>query len=100
MKYLLALLLVTFSLYRPVFADVYVANNSAGGEIVLTSNKCPFEGGENMRYAYSTEITAQVIVKGCWSIFEGVHILVFWMSENGVYPTEYHIKNFSLKKSI
>jgi hypothetical protein len=100
MKYLLALLLVTFSLCQPVFADVYVAKNSAGGEIVLTSNKCPFEGGENMRYAYSTEITAQIIMRGCWNIFDGVHILVFWMMENKVNPKEYHIKNFLLKKSI
>jgi hypothetical protein len=100
MKYLLALLLITFSFYRPVFADVYVAKNGAGGEIVLTSNKCPLEGGENMRYAYSTEITAQVILRGCWSIFDDEYILIFWILENKVNPAEYHIKSFSLKKSI
>lgn len=85
MKKLLAALLLAPTIAS---AQVLYIKNQGGGEIVLTSRACVYNGKnyEGMReaYAWTNEVEK---LNGCWNITDGnIHVIYFVDGTVRVYP--------------
>lgn len=79
--------------------DVFVMPNRTGGEIVLTSRVCKFEGKtyEHLREAYSHYPDG--VLQGCWHIKDAM-IEVIWNVRGNAERRMYNFNDFQQRKTL
>lgn len=102
MKKLLAALLMSTFLVSAVADDndIAVMENGAGGNIVLTQQRCPIPDSSDFRLAYSWN--AEMRIYGCWKMKQDDHTVhVLWVMPNGEsYYRTYNTGDFESMKII
>lgn len=84
MRKLIAVILTTLSL--PALADVYVAKNSGGGEIVLTNRNVNCKKWPSLFDGYS--YTSKGKMDFCWAMIDDLVQVVYEDGERRVYKPE------------
>ena len=76
------------------FTQTLRMENEAGGQIVLTTNKCKIDGGQYSSlfsvYGYARDGTT---IRGCWAYIDGL-VRVIWAHDGRREESTYRMEDF------